>query len=117
MTANCVHPGVVRTNIGHGERLPLGWRVLVGLSRPFMRTPEEGARTSVWAATAAELEDVSGRFFANEREARTSEASYDPGLARRLWEVSAALVGLDSAAAPSVRDELHAPGVRLSPSR
>jgi NAD(P)-dependent dehydrogenase (short-subunit alcohol dehydrogenase family) len=105
VTANCVHPGVVRTNIGHGERVSLGWRVLSAESRPFIRTPEEGARTSVWAATAAELNGVSGRFFANEREARTSEASYDPELARRLWEVSAALVGLDAALAPRVRTE------------
>lgn len=105
VTANCVHPGVVRTNIGHGERFSLGWRVLSAVSRPFMRTPEEGARTTVWAATAAELEHISGRFFANQREARTSEASYDPALARRLWEASAALVGLDSAAARSVRIE------------
>jgi NAD(P)-dependent dehydrogenase (short-subunit alcohol dehydrogenase family) len=105
VTANCVHPGVVRTNIGHGERVSLGWRVLSAVSRPFMRTPEEGARTSVWAATAAELQDVSGRFFANEREARTSEASYDPELAGRLWEVSTALVGLDAALAPTVRTE------------
>jgi retinol dehydrogenase 14 len=114
VTANCVHPGVVRTNIGHGERVSLGWRVLSAVSRPFMRTPEEGARTSVWAATAAELQDVSGRFLANEREARTSEASYDPELARRLWEVSAALVGLDAAATRSVCTKEPMPGARAS---
>lgn len=105
VTANCVHPGVVRTNMGHGERYPLSWRVLAAVSRPFWRTPEEGARTSVYVATAAELEGVSGRFFANGREARTSEASYDPDLAKRLWEVSAALVGLHSAPARSIRSE------------
>jgi retinol dehydrogenase 14 len=105
VSANCVHPGVVRTNMGHGERPPLRWRLLITLSRPFMRTPEQGARTSVYAATAAELEGVSGRFFANGREARTSESSYDADLAKRLWDVSAALVGLDSARAWGLRTE------------
>ena len=91
--------------MGHGERPPLRWRLLITLSRPFMRTPEQGARTSVYAATAAELEHVSGRFLATGREARTSESSYDADLAKRLWDVSAALVGLDSARAWGVRTE------------
>jgi hypothetical protein len=60
----------------------------------------------VYVATAAELEGVSGRFFANEREARTSEASYDPDLAKRLWEVSATLVGLHTTSLRQVENEL-----------
>jgi retinol dehydrogenase-14 len=59
-----------------------------------MKSPEQGARTSVYAATSPELEAVSGKFFANSREARTSKASYDRALAERLWTVSDQLVGL-----------------------
>jgi retinol dehydrogenase-14 len=95
VTVNCVHPGVVRsTALGRGERFPLPVRLAWPLLRPLMKSPEQGARTSVYAATSPDLEGVSGRFFANSRQARTSEASYDRALAERLWTVSAHLVGL-----------------------
>src|SRR6266487_827766 len=95
VTANCVHPGVVRgTGLGHGERFPLPIRVIWALVRPVMKSPEQGARTSVYAASSPDLEGVSGRFFANSRPARTSAAADDRALAERLWPVSAQLVGL-----------------------
>ncbi len=95
VTANCVHPGVVRgTGLGHGERFPLPIRVIWALVRPVMKSPEQGARTSVYAASSPDLEGVSGRFFANSRPARTSAAADDRALAERLWTVSAQLVGL-----------------------
>ena len=95
VTVNCVHPGVVRgTGLGRGERFPLPIRVVWALAHPLMRTPEQGARMSVYAATSADLEGVSGKFFMNSRQARTSKASYDRALAERLWNVSSQLVGM-----------------------
>jgi NAD(P)-dependent dehydrogenase (short-subunit alcohol dehydrogenase family) len=95
VTVNCVHPGVVRsTALGRGERFPLPVRVAWALLRPFMKSPRQGANTSVYAATSPDLEAVSGKFFMNSREARTSKPSYDQALAERLWTVSAHLVGL-----------------------
>jgi hypothetical protein len=46
-----------------------------------MKSPDQGASTSVYAATSPDLEGVSGKFFSNSREARTSKASYDQALA------------------------------------
>jgi len=40
------------------------------------------------------VDGISGRYFVNCREARSSRASYDTAVARRLWEVSAAMTGL-----------------------
>jgi retinol dehydrogenase-14 len=95
VTANSVHPGVVRgTGLGQGERFPLPIRVLWALVRPVMKSPEQGARTSVYAASSPDLEGVSGRFFVNSRPARTSAAAGDRALAERLWTVSSQLVGL-----------------------
>jgi retinol dehydrogenase 14 len=95
LTANCVHPGVVRgTSLGHGERFPLPIRVIWALVRPVMKSPEQGAQTSVYAATSPELEGVSGQLFINSRPARTSATAIDRTLAQRLWTVSAQLVGL-----------------------
>jgi NAD(P)-dependent dehydrogenase (short-subunit alcohol dehydrogenase family) len=94
VTANCVHPGVVRgTRLGHGERFPLPIRVLWALIRPVMKSPEQGARTSVYAATSPDLDGVSGRLFINSRPARTSPACDDRASAARLWTISARLVG------------------------
>jgi NAD(P)-dependent dehydrogenase (short-subunit alcohol dehydrogenase family) len=95
VTANCVHPGVVRgTGLGRGERFPLAVRVIWPLIRPVMKSPEQGARTSVYTATSPDLEDVSGRLFINSRPARISAAADDRALAERLWTVSAQLAGL-----------------------
>jgi NAD(P)-dependent dehydrogenase (short-subunit alcohol dehydrogenase family) len=94
VTATVLHPGVTRT--GFGQEDSSGWmRLLLPLVRPFMKTPEQGASTVVHLASSPEVEGVTGAYFANRRPRKSSRASYDRALARRLWEVSAALVGVD----------------------
>ena len=93
VTANVLHPGVVRTAFGQEDSR--GWmRLMLPVVRPFMKTPERGAETSIYLASSPEVEGVSGRYFANSKPKTSSRASYDTAAARRLWEVSAALVGL-----------------------
>jgi len=94
VTANCLHPGAVATRLGKNN----GWlgRNLTGLLKPFFLTPAQGARTSLYVATAPELEGVSGRYFAKSREAEPVPATQDLELGRRLWEKSAALCGLEA---------------------
>jgi NAD(P)-dependent dehydrogenase (short-subunit alcohol dehydrogenase family) len=93
VTANVLHPGVVRTAFGREDTTPL-LRLLFPLVTPFMKTPERGARTSVYLASAPEVADVTGSYFADCRPKRSSPRSYDPETARRLWEVSAELTGV-----------------------
>ena len=93
VTANALHPGVVRTAFGQ-EDATLWMRLLMPLGRPFLKSPERGAETSVFLASASEVEGVTGRYFANRVAKASSRASYDIGAAQRLWEVSAQLVGL-----------------------
>lgn len=96
VTANALHPGVVRTSFGAED--PAGiQRILVPLLRPVMRSPAHGAVTSIHLASAPDLEQVSGRYFANRRPTRSSTRSYDQVVAARLWEASADLVGLTAA--------------------
>jgi NAD(P)-dependent dehydrogenase (short-subunit alcohol dehydrogenase family) len=92
VTVNAVHPGPVASRLGKNNGL-FG-RVVTSLLSPFFLSPERGARTSVHVATAPELADVSGRYFAKCREARTTAAARDPALARRLWDESARLTGI-----------------------
>jgi NAD(P)-dependent dehydrogenase (short-subunit alcohol dehydrogenase family) len=93
VTANAVHPGAVATRLGQNNGA-IG-RISTRLLSPFFRTPAQGAATSIHVATAPELESVSGRYFMNERLANPSRASQDAAIARRLWDVSLELSGLE----------------------
>lgn len=89
-TANAVHPGIVATDLGADNGLLRGWlRVHVrNVVDRSMITPEEGARAVVRLASAPGVEGVTGRYFDQGREVRSSPASYDEAVSRRLWEVS-----------------------------
>jgi NAD(P)-dependent dehydrogenase (short-subunit alcohol dehydrogenase family) len=94
VTATVLHPGVTRTAFGQEDSVR--WmRLVLPMLRPFMKTSEHGAATSIHLASSPEVAGVSGAYFANRRAKRSSKASYDRDLARRLWEVSAELVGVD----------------------
>jgi hypothetical protein len=67
----------------------------------------DGARTSIYAATAPELEGVTGRYFAKAREAKPNRATRNEEAARHLWKVSKELV--DESATPSTGDARHVP--------
>jgi retinol dehydrogenase 14 len=93
VTANTLHPGVVNTGFGAEDPSAI-FRFLVPLVRPFMKSPQQGAATSIYVASSSDVEGVTGKYFAN-RTARTSnKASYDTATTARLWQVSAGLVGL-----------------------
>ena len=90
VTANSVHPGAVRTNLGDP---PAVVRAVVGL---FFQSPEKGARTSLAAALDPEYAEVSGSYFANGKpdDGRLAKRALDDEVARELWDRSAELVGL-----------------------
>ena len=91
VTANCLHPGVVATQIFAGLG-PLG--ALFGLvSRPFMLSSRDGARTTIHLASSEALDDVSGRFFDRCRPVEPSPAARDDRTGERLWTLSQAMTG------------------------
>jgi len=96
VTANVLHPGVVRTAFGAEDPGRLQ-RLFVPLLKPLMKTPTRGAATSIFLASSPEVEHVTGRYFANRRQKKSSARSHDEAVAARLWQVSADLVGLDTA--------------------
>ncbi|KAL2084593.1 hypothetical protein ACEWY4_020111 [Coilia grayii] len=96
VTSYSLHPGVIRTELGrHVESwFPFLRTLLMLPSYMFMKTPWEGAQTSIYCAVTEGLENKSGRYFSDCREKETSPEGRDDVAARRLWEVSARLVGL-----------------------
>jgi len=90
VTANCLHPGVVATRFaGTG---PLLIRLFFLFARPFLISPARGAETIVYLASSPDVEGVSGRYFAKKRQARPTAAAVNREAAKRLWELSEAMV-------------------------
>jgi NAD(P)-dependent dehydrogenase (short-subunit alcohol dehydrogenase family) len=93
VTANCLHPGSVRTNITRD--MPKTLQFLANtVFRPFFVSPERGAKTILYLAASPEVETVSGKYFVNQHSVKSSRASYDTTLAKKLWTMSEWLTGL-----------------------
>ena len=89
VTANAVHPGLVRSNIMKDAPAPVRWA-----SWLFSAPPERAARAVVHAATAPELAGVTGQFLKGGKPIAADAFAQDRAVQRRLWEVSAEIVGL-----------------------
>jgi retinol dehydrogenase 14 len=93
VTATVLHPGVVSTAFGAEDQAAF-FTILSPLIRPFMKTTAQGAGTSIYLASSAQVEGLTGQYFANSKPERSSKSSYETAASRRLWQVSADLVGL-----------------------
>jgi NAD(P)-dependent dehydrogenase (short-subunit alcohol dehydrogenase family) len=92
LPATCFHPGGVRTELSRDQGSSM--RTLQHVFGPLMRSPEEGADTLLWLATAEEGSHPTAVYYANRRPARIAAAAADPIAAERLWDLSAEMVGL-----------------------
>ena len=96
VTANCFHPGLVATGITRELKGPA--RITIKVVNAFARRPSKGAETLVWLADSADLEGVSGAYFADKRRVEPAPAAKDGAAARRLWEISEMQAGLHAVA-------------------
>ncbi len=84
VVANAVHPGLVaKTRLLKDTRGPFKW-----ITDTFGRTPEEGADTVLWLATAPETASITGKMFAKRKEIPTPGQGSDPAARQRLWTES-----------------------------
>ncbi len=96
VTANCIHPGSVNTNMGKNER---GVGILLFRAfKPFMRSPKKGADTLVYLAASPDVQGRTGEYFIDREVATPSKQAYDGTLREQLWEASEELTNLKSAA-------------------
>ena len=86
VTANSLHPGFVNTRIG-SQNKGFG-SVVFGVLKKFALTPEKGAETLVYLASAEEPAAVSGEYFYKCKVTPTTKEAQDDAAARRLWEES-----------------------------
>jgi len=102
VTANCVHPGLVATDLMRD--LPAWLRSLLD---KVLITPEKGAQAIVHLAAAPELANVSGQYFKRMKRSRSSRRSHDPVLAKQLWRASAQMTDSGFGDPPRERNGLH----------
>ncbi len=86
VTANCLHPGVVRTGFGGADDTRGVERLTMVATAPFYISAARGARTTVYLASSPEVAGRTGGYYVRGREHRPSKAARDPEAARRLWE-------------------------------
>jgi len=94
VTANCLHPGFVATNIGQNGVGSVGRSIVKLIFSRLGISPEEGAKTSIYLVSSPEIEGVTGKYFLKSIPVRSAPISYDETLQRQLWEESAKLVNL-----------------------
>ncbi|ACY14618.1 SDR family oxidoreductase [Haliangium ochraceum] len=96
VTANAMHPGAVASRFGEngGALMRMSYRA----GKLFMRTPEHGADTVVWLASAPEIEGVSGSYFDSRKRCSPSRRARDREAAARLWRESERLVAASESA-------------------
>lgn len=86
VTANAVHPGIVRTRMMLDA--PGAFRIMSYLSLPFSISPEKGAKTTVHLASSPDVKDASGLYFTSSRR-REAKNEFDTEENRRLlWDLS-----------------------------
>lgn len=86
-TANSLHPGVIHTNLGRHMN-PVA-RAALSLAAPLvLKSPEQGAATQCYVAVHPGVQGVSGKYFADCNEARTTAHGRDEAMAERLWDAS-----------------------------
>jgi retinol dehydrogenase 12 len=93
---NALHPGLVRSNFGKNNNILIStfWTLFqrfAGIS------VEEGAQTSLYVASSPEINGLTGRYYDEKTERRSSEASYNMAARKRLWQVSEVLTHLPAA--------------------
>ncbi|MGJ3238569.1 MAG: SDR family oxidoreductase [Anaerolineae bacterium] len=96
VTANVLHPGFVDT--GFGLNNEVWWKgILNGLQNLFAISPEKGAETMIYLASSPEVTGITGKYWEKKQQKSSSKISYNTEIQKRLWQVSADLVGLETA--------------------
>ena len=92
IACNALHPGAVASNFGRSSP---GWMGrLFALGAPFLLTPEKGARTSIWLASAPEVGSATGQYFIKQKAVKPSKQALDVEKQKRAWDESVRLFGL-----------------------
>ncbi|XP_047044545.1 short-chain dehydrogenase TIC 32 B, chloroplastic-like [Lolium rigidum] len=90
ITVNSVHPGLIMTNLmRHSLAMMKAIRVLTYM---IWKTAPQGAATTCYVGLDPQLKGVTGKYFADCNEEKTSKLAKSDALAKQLWEFSEELI-------------------------
>ncbi|CAG12314.1 unnamed protein product, partial [Tetraodon nigroviridis] len=92
VTVNSVHPGTVNSDLTRHSTL---MTIFFTIFAMFLKTPQEGAQTSIYCALAEELHSISGKHFSDCAPAFVAPQGRSEETARRLWQASCELLGIE----------------------
>lgn len=90
VTSNALHPGLMKSNLMSEAPAPIRW-----LIRLFSSTPERASVSLLYMAASPRLSRATGKFFKGTKPSASNAYSRDEAVQRRLWDVSARLVGFN----------------------
>ena len=96
VTCNVVHPGTVETDVTRnmGSIMLFLQDLVSPLLKLLRKTVLQGAYSSLYAITSSELDNIGGKYIFNSKFVNSSQVSYDPVIAEKLWTVSEKMTGL-----------------------
>lgn len=63
VTTYSLHPGVINTELSRHVAQSIGWRMLLSVVRPLIKTPNEGAQTTIYCAVDESLSGETGKYY------------------------------------------------------
>ena len=84
VTVNCLHPGAVATSLGT-QNGGFFSKNLPRLLKPFFRSPEQGAQTSIYLCASDAVADITGEYFVDSKIIKPKAWARDDAAADRLW--------------------------------
>jgi NAD(P)-dependent dehydrogenase (short-subunit alcohol dehydrogenase family) len=95
VVVNALHPGVISTDLARDFPAPIRL-----MAKWFLKSPEKGARTSLYLAMSPDAGSISGKYFVDSKQKIPSAAALDDALAERLWVETERLVAPLAATSP-----------------
>lgn len=92
ITANCLHPGAVATSLATQNKGVMS-KVLPMLLKPFFRSADKGAETSIYLCTHDDVADISGEYFSNCKITQPKPWATDDAAAKKLWTFTQDCIG------------------------
>ena len=96
VTVYALHPGAIKSEIWrHWKAVnkPPGKQLFQLFTFLFFKDCKQGAQTTIYCSVAEELAGVSGLYYSDCKVKECNKVAKDPGLARKLWEVSERVTG------------------------
>ncbi|HSZ24764.1 MAG TPA: SDR family oxidoreductase [Cytophagaceae bacterium] len=90
VSVNCLNPGPVKTGLARDMGPVFQW-----LAKSFFPSAEKASATAIYLASSPEVEKITGRYFEKCKVVPSSKISNDEKIAKKLWDLSTKMTGLN----------------------